>query len=179
MTIIPDTKDWTWVLDRPCSECGFDAGSVDTASIGAAIRANLVAWRTVLESADPSRRPSPGVWSPLEYACHVRDVHRVFLERVNLMLAEDSPTFANWDQDATAVEQGYAEQDPATVSGELVEAGEAVANRYDSVEANQWSRIGLRSNGSEFTVETIGLYHLHDVIHHAWDIREAIDAPVS
>ena len=26
-------------------------------------------------------RPAPDVWSPLEYACHVRDVHRVFAER--------------------------------------------------------------------------------------------------
>jgi hypothetical protein len=24
MTIVPDTKDWTWVLRRPCPECGFD-----------------------------------------------------------------------------------------------------------------------------------------------------------
>ncbi len=23
-----DAKDWTWVLDRPCRECGFDAASV-------------------------------------------------------------------------------------------------------------------------------------------------------
>lgn len=20
--IVPDTKDWTWVLERPCPECG-------------------------------------------------------------------------------------------------------------------------------------------------------------
>lgn len=24
MAITPDTKDWTWVLERPCPECGFD-----------------------------------------------------------------------------------------------------------------------------------------------------------
>jgi hypothetical protein len=24
VTIVPDTKDWTWVLDRPCPECGLD-----------------------------------------------------------------------------------------------------------------------------------------------------------
>ena len=24
--IVPDGKDWTWVLERPCPECGFDAG---------------------------------------------------------------------------------------------------------------------------------------------------------
>ena len=28
MPIEPDTKDWTWVLERPCPECGFDASSV-------------------------------------------------------------------------------------------------------------------------------------------------------
>ena len=28
MTIIPDTKDWTWVLQRSCPECGFDTQSV-------------------------------------------------------------------------------------------------------------------------------------------------------
>jgi hypothetical protein len=28
----------------------------------------------------------------------------------------------------------------------------------------------LRSNGSEFTVETISIYHLHDIVHHAHDV---------
>ena len=22
--IAPDTKDWTWVLEQPCAECGFE-----------------------------------------------------------------------------------------------------------------------------------------------------------
>ncbi len=51
------------------------------------------------------------MWSPLEYACHVRDVFPLFDERLVLMLAQDGPQYANWDQDATAVER-YAEQDP-------------------------------------------------------------------
>ena len=29
--INPDTKDWTWVLNRSCPECGYDAGTVSTA----------------------------------------------------------------------------------------------------------------------------------------------------
>ena len=24
-----DDKDWTWVLERACPECGLDAGSID------------------------------------------------------------------------------------------------------------------------------------------------------
>ena len=27
--IVPDDKDWTWVLERVCPECGFDARSID------------------------------------------------------------------------------------------------------------------------------------------------------
>ena len=31
--ITPDTKDWTWVLDRPCPECGYDASTVAVADL--------------------------------------------------------------------------------------------------------------------------------------------------
>jgi len=30
----------------------------------------------------------------------------------------------------------------------------------------------VRSNGDVFTVETLGRYHLHDVLHHSWDVRQ-------
>ncbi len=69
--------------------------------------------------------PTTSTWSPLEYACHVRDVFRIFDARLGLMLTEDDPTFANWDQDVTAVDDAYGEQDPATVAAELVDAGVA------------------------------------------------------
>jgi hypothetical protein len=28
----------------------------------------------------------------------------------------------------------------------------------------------VRSNGDEFTVESLGRYHLHDVVHHLHDV---------
>jgi SAM-dependent methyltransferase len=108
----------------------------------------------------------------LQYACHVRDVHRVFGERLQLMLEEDEPRFANWDQDEAAVAERYDVQDPTVVAEEIGAAAEAVAAQYDAVRDHVWGRRGLRSNGSEFTVESIGRYHLHDVVHHAHDVRE-------
>jgi len=171
--VVPDTKDWTWVLDRPCPECGFDASRVTVDRLSEVVRDNATTWEAVLTLGDAGRRPGPGVWSPLEYACHVRDVHRIFDTRLGLMLDQDEPTFANWDQDETAIEDRYAEQDPAAVSAELLEAAEAVAERYESVPPDGWERRGLRSNGSEFTVAGLGRYHLHDVVHHAWDVRAA------
>lgn len=172
-TVVPDTKDWTWVLDRPCPECGYDASAVTVDRIPEIVRDNATTWEAVLTLADAAVRPDATTWSPLEYACHVRDVNRIFAVRAGLVLDEDEPTFANWDQDATAVEERYAEQDPATVATELMDAAEAAAERYESVPPGAWSRRGFRSNGSEFTVESLGLYHLHDLVHHAWDVRAA------
>jgi hypothetical protein len=174
MTIEPDTKDWTWVLDQPCPECGFDAARLTVDRIPGVIRDNATVWEAVLTLEDAASRPDPTTWSPLEYACHVRDVNRIFDVRVGLMLDQDDPTFANWDQDETAIAERYAEQDPAAVSVELLDAAEAAAERYESVPPGAWGRRGFRSNGSEFTVESIGLYHLHDLVHHAWDVRAAV-----
>ncbi|MCA1481333.1 hypothetical protein I6F37_41125, partial [Bradyrhizobium sp. NBAIM08] len=50
-----------------------------------------------------SARPAAAVWSPLEYGVHVRDVYRVFGDRLASMLAEEEPTFANWDQNRTKI----------------------------------------------------------------------------
>ena len=42
----PDTKDWTWVLERPCPECGFDAVDLDRADLPHRLRANAPSgWR--------------------------------------------------------------------------------------------------------------------------------------
>ena len=172
-TVAPDTKDWTWVLDRPCPDCGFEAASVTVDRIPGIVRDNATTWEAVLTLADAATRPAPGTWSPLEYACHVRDVHRIFDLRVGMMLDREDPQFPNWDQDDTALAERYAEQDPATVSADLLDAAEAVAERYESVPPDAWDRGGSRSDGSRFTVASIGRYHLHDIVHHAWDVRAA------
>ena len=169
-TVEPDTKDWTWVLERPCPECGFDPHAVRREEVEQRFQTNARAWRLVLDRPLATERPRPQVWSPLEYACHVRDVHRIFAERLRLMLAVDDPLFENWDQDAAAVEDGYGSQRPAEVAEELVAASDAVARSYGSVEGAQWDRPGRRSNGSVFTVDTLARYHLHDVEHHLHDV---------
>ena len=86
------------------------------------------------------------------------------------MLDEDNPAFANWDQDVTAIEERYNEQDPAVVAQELSDAASRLADIYDGLDEGQWQRTGGRSDGASFTVSTIGRYMLHDVVHHAWDV---------
>jgi hypothetical protein len=169
--IEPDSKDWTWVLREPCGECGFVAADVDAATVGASVRTQLPRWQVVLGRMEARERPDPATWSPTEYACHVRDVFLVFADRVRLMLAEDDPQFANWDQDETAIEEDYASQLPSEVSSQLVVAGRAAAELFDAIPADALGRTGRRSNGSVFTVETLLQYFLHDVVHHLHDVR--------
>ena len=76
--ITPDDKDWTWVLGRPCPDCGFDAEVLDRATAPAVLRDSAARWREVLAAFGATDRPDDRTWSPLEYACHTRDVFRLF-----------------------------------------------------------------------------------------------------
>jgi hypothetical protein len=171
MTIVPDTKNWTWVLERPCPDCGFDASTVDPTAMGAALRGNSREWSVLLAHPAVRTRPSPSQWSGLEYGCHVRDVFRLFDERLRLMLAQDDPQFANWDQDRTALDDHYDEQDPLTVVRQLEQAAEALAARFDGLQPEQWQRTGTRSDGAQFTIDSFGRYLLHDPVHHVYDVE--------
>jgi hypothetical protein len=169
--IEPDTKDWTWVLDAPCPECGLAASDVPPTEIAHRVQADLPRWSAVLERPDAAERPAPTTWSPTEYACHVRDVHILFGQRIRLMLDQDAPRFPNWDQDETAIADDYASQAPAIVAAQLVDAGEGMIEVLESVPGDAWDRTGLRSNGSEFTIATLAQYYLHDIAHHLHDVR--------
>lgn len=177
MDIAPDTKDWTWVLDRPCAECGLDTNAFAGPDVAAMLRTGLTGWQDGLRRDDAVLRPGPSTWSPLEYACHVRDVCRLFDVRLGLMLTQDDPEFDNWDQDATANTQRYGEQDPALVGAELATAAETIAGHFDDVRAGQWQRTGRRSDGAQFTVDSFARYFVHDVVHHLHDIGAASTSP--
>ncbi|MCD9153776.1 DinB family protein [Aeromicrobium duanguangcaii] len=168
MTIIPDSKDWTWVLAESCPECGFDASDVDVTRAGQQALEMVPRWRAALARPDAAARPDPSTWSVLEYACHVRDVFLLFTERLRLIREQDAPEFANWDQDATAVQTGYAQQRPSDVAVELGPAAEAFAAEVAAVQ--DWERPGLRSNGSAFTADSLTRYGLHDLVHHMVDV---------
>jgi DinB superfamily len=169
--IVPDDKDWTWVLVRECPECGFDASTCVAETVPDLVHANALAWRGFLESGmiRPGR-PYPSTWSPLEYACHVRDVYQRYSDRIAVMLSEHDPLFANWDQDATATEERYEDQDPFTVVADLGTSAVELADRLAGLSSAEWQRPGRRSDGASFTVGRISRYMVHDTIHHVWDV---------
>lgn len=172
MAIAPDTKDWTWVIERRCPECGFDAPATVERDVATLLRENAAAWPEILERADVRLRPNDHTWSALEYAAHVRDVFRLYAYRLDLMLTQDDPLFPNWDQDETAVAERYNDQDPSVVASELVTEGNALADAFDAVPDAAWSRTGRRGDGAKFTIATFARYLIHDTVHHLWDVTK-------
>lgn len=161
------------MLDTACPECGFVSADVPPESVASLLRANTAAWIERLAATDVGVRPAPQTWSTLEYGCHVRDVHALYLERLEMMLEETGPHYPNWDQNETAIEKRYHEADPALLATELAIAGEALAARFESIVGDQWNRTGYRSDGAEFTVATFAQYFIHDPVHHLHDVTTA------
>src|SRR5699024_1034975 len=85
-------------------------------------------WQKVLTRDDVSTRRTPGRWSDLEYAAHMRDVLDLFRRRTELMLAETDPRLDNFDGDAVAIASDYEHQNPAEVALALRAAAESYAD---------------------------------------------------
>ena len=111
------------------------------------------------------------MWSPLEYACHVHDVHQLFHERLTAMLTEDRAALR---QLGPGHHGGRAR---GTTSRCRPSSGRRWSPRRTPSAtstprspATTWDRTGVRSDGAVFTVATLGRYHYHDVFHHLHDV---------
>lgn len=164
----PDSRDWTFVVDEGCSECGYVPH--DPAMTGERLRAGVPRWTAVLERPGVAERPEPRVWSPLEYASHSRDLVRVLGERIAVMLEEEGAPFADYDGEAEAVRQEFWRNDPAEVAREISANTEATVEVLGRVSGEDWERTGLRGDGRPFTITELSRYLLHDVEHHLHDV---------
>lgn len=171
-----DDKDWTWVLQRPCPDCGFDAAQVRVDALPEQIREAGARFVAALDRPDAAQRPDPQTWSVIEYGQHVADVCEVMTQRLELILSDGGPDrgpvqFANWDQDATALQKEYWKASASVTAVLVRERSEAAAEAWARPSGDEWSWTALRSNGSEFTAESLGQYFLHDLHHHLKDVN--------
>ena len=167
-----ETKDWSFVAEEGCSECGYSPQSGQETGSGLRLTATL--WKEVLSNPNASHRPLPQVWSPLEYAAHARDMCRLACERVELMLTETAPTFSNWDQDEQADINGYLNADRLVILADLERQLELAALTFDEVPVSSWERSGLRGDGRVFTVQSFASFVLHEVEHHLLDAKQGL-----
>jgi S-DNA-T family DNA segregation ATPase FtsK/SpoIIIE len=154
-----------------CEECGFSYDDVTAASVPDRLRRGGRALVAVAVD-DVRRRPADGVWSALEYWCHVRDIVDVQRDRVELALREDCPTFSPMGRDQRAIDDRYDEQDPDVVRREVVVSCDALADYLEALAPEERARTAIYSYPApaERTIVWIGIHTVHELVHHAMDV---------
>jgi uncharacterized damage-inducible protein DinB len=106
-----------------------------------------------LDDAVLRRKPAPEKWSALEVVCHLRDVERLWADRLVKTAFSDRPAFYMLDVDALAVRNRYNTQDLGPAIKEFVRLREDNLRLLRSLPAAQWRRVGLHPKHGEITIE--------------------------
>lgn len=164
-----------------CEECGYTYDLEAAPQAREAIRAGtaqLAGLLTTTEHDALVRRPAPGVWAPLEYACHLRDMLLTQRERVLLARRVDTPQCVPMGRDERVGHEGYVEQDPVEVAAELTMAARLLGNVFARLDTTDWE-LRLLYNWPERHVRTlrwVAAHTLHEVQHHLLDVRRQLEA---
>lgn len=157
---------------------GSSAEALTREELPGRIRSVGGAWREMLGRGAVVTLAPHGdrTWTILEYGAHVRDVLDLFEDRIRTMLKKRKPpTFKDWDQEQAAIDGKYADEDPAKVAYALASNAGKVADVLDRVRGEDWDKQGTRSDGREFTVESIARYLIQEIEHHLWDAHQILD----
>ncbi|MGV9677133.1 DinB family protein [Nocardia sp. NPDC003482] len=163
-----------------CAECGFDYDLARAAEVADRAVAYAADYAELL-ALDPSllrRHADPGVWSPLEYACHVRDVLLVMRERVLAARRTDTPTATPMGRDERVDHDGYADQRPEDVARQLRDAALLLATVLNRLGESDWERTLVFTYPAESlrSLRWIALHTEHELHHHLLDIRRQVTA---
>jgi hypothetical protein len=107
-------------------------------------------------SADALRRAPPsGKWSAIEVACHLRDIDRLYAERVSKVAFSDRPSFWMMDNARVSEKLRYRDADPAGVLREHRRRREDLLSLLRALPQSAWQRTGLHPTRGELTLERL------------------------
>ncbi len=101
------------------------------------------------------RAPRAGKWSALEVACHLRDIDRLYAERVSKAAFSERPAFWMMDNARVAEALHYREADVAAVLKEHRRRREDLVALLRAVPHPVWQRTGLHPKRGELTIEAL------------------------
>jgi hypothetical protein len=165
--------------DDRCDECGFEYVLSEAQDAGPAVVALAGRFGDLLAQpgADLRSRRKPDTWSPLEYACHVRDVLLVQRERVLAARRVARLTCEPMGRDERVEHDGYASQDPADVARQLADAAGLFANVLSRLGPDDWGRtvVYVYPRPTERPLRWVAVHTVHELQHHLLDTRRQLD----
>ena len=161
-----------------CPDCGFvyDLGKAGT--VERDIRERVAEVVAILRDGEANLRSrrQPGVWSPLEYGCHLRDMLLMQRERVLAARRMDRPDCPPSGRDERVIHDGYAEQQPEDVARQLADAAQLFSNVLARLAADDWERAVIYHypETRERSLRWVAVHTLHEAQHHLVDIRRQV-----
>lgn len=167
-------------MDR-CQECGFEYHLELAPGAATAIAEGVAGLLSVLSDpgSDVRSRRQPALWSPLEYACHVRDVLLVQRERVLAARRSDRPSFAPMGRDERVAHDGYQRQRTSEVAQQLGAASALFCNVLALLPERDWDRTVVYNfpSRTERSLRWVAVHTVHEVRHHLQDVHRQLAAP--
>jgi hypothetical protein len=161
-----------------CGGCGFtyDLSTAESTGIAIVEGATAIGRLVADRGFDVTLRPQAATWSPLEFACHVRDVLLVQRERVLLARRRETPALEPMGRDERVDHDGYAHQEPDDVARQLTDAAELFANVLSRLGARDWERTVVYNYPApaERSLRWLAVHTLHEVLHHTADIERQL-----
>jgi len=165
------------VAHERCATCGFDGSHYSDDALLAAVRDLGPTWKALLGEAGTElrARPSPGVWSAIEYAAHSRDITALHVFGVQQALTQDEPTYPPIESDELieTAATAYEDADPDLVGAELENQASALADSAADAGSDSWLR-GLTIGGERTDVRHLLEHALHDSLHHVDDVQRGL-----
>lgn len=107
-----------------------------------------------------------GKWSIQQVLAHMADSEIVWSWRLRMVLAQDRPPLAGYDQDTWAERLGYSETDPAQSLRGFAALRQGNIGLLRRATPAELRRCGVHEQRGEETVEhMIRLYAGHDIVH--------------
>ncbi|MFZ0169978.1 MAG: DinB family protein [Candidatus Dormiibacterota bacterium] len=119
------------------------------------------------------QRPSAKVWSPLEYATHLRDVLLLFARRIRAILATTEPELEVVSHDDLVAKGGYNRFDPQVVAGQINDAAQGLAAILEMLAPADFGRRGFRE-GEQRTILALAQRAAHESQHHLLDMAQGL-----
>ena len=172
----PEGWQWVRIQDRACPQCGQDPAARPPWELGEVAADSAAGWKEFLRAADDSHlraNPAADVWSPIQYGAHVRDMVRVFGDRILLALREDDPAVEWFDPGP----EGWAWYNRMPVD-ELIADLDDQVRRFAAIVAERgagdWDRTARRDGVDRFTVSGLACFAVHEAHHHLLDAQGRI-----
>lgn len=163
-------------VTEKCAECGFEPTVVGDDQLGPELARLAREFETVIAEASASNclalssRPSPEVWSILEYVGHVVFIYDAVVEMCELVVDQELASFDGVDQDEYADNARFNDVAATEMSARIRDAGERARTALDSAALDR--KLAFNGNPAPLRLLTVAM--LHESHHHLYDVTELL-----